>query len=613
MEKSSKRVSRYTVGIDLGTTNCVLSYIDSEDIAAGLQVLAVPQLIAAGEIAALPQLPSYIYLAGGSGDSGGLNALPWEKAAKGHLVGEYARLMGSLSPSRVISSAKSWLCSNSIDPRSACLPVAAEDSAEQLSPVLATQMILEHLRDAWNYCVAKGDKKLRLENQELIITVPASFEPMARDLTVAAATAAGLAFTLLEEPQAAFYAWLADHEDRWRKIIQPGDVVLVCDIGGGTSDFSLIIADDSDGELALQRLAVGEHTLLGGDNMDLTLAYAIAAKLQKEKGLRLTAHQINGLVHACRQAKEHFGGGAKEPFPLTVLGRGTGVVAGTISTTLSRDEWEAMLLDGFFPPCDISEGLAGAAQSGLRSMGLRYAADPAFTRHLANFLNLHSFHDAEGRPILPTLVLFNGGVAKSTAFREKLISALTSWRGAGAPEIQELAQQDSDMAVARGAAWLGHVRRSGGIRIKAGSARAFYIGVEAPMPAVPGFTLPPEALCVVNYGMEEGSEADIAAAGLALVVGEPTQFRFYASTTRQEDAVGERLSDWQDGELTELPPLQATLPNDDDGKKAGVMVPVRLRAVLTDIGTVQLWCDELKGKRSWKLEVDLRRQDEKAS
>ncbi len=613
MEKSSKRVSRYTVGIDLGTTNCVLSYIDSEEATAGLQVLAVPQLIAAGEVATLPQLPSYIYLPVGNGEGNGLHALPWEKEGKSHVVGEYARQMGSVTPSRVISSAKSWLCSSDVDPRSACLPVAAENPAEQLSPVMATQMILEHLRDAWNYCVAKGDKKLRLENQELIITVPASFEPLARDLTVAAATAAGLAFTLLEEPQAAFYAWLADHEESWRRIIQPGDVVLVCDIGGGTSDFSLIVADDSEGELALQRLAVGEHTLLGGDNMDLTLAYAIAAKLQKEKGLRLTAHQIGGLVHACRQAKEHFGGGAVEPFPLTVLGRGTGVVAGTISTTLSRNEWAAMLLEGFFPPCDITASLAGAAQSGLRGVGLRYAADPAFTRHLANFLNRHSFRDADGRPILPTLVLFNGGVAKATAFREKLVTALASWRGAGAPAIQELAQQDSDMAVARGAAWLGHVRRSGGIRIKAGSARAFYIGVEAPMPAVPGFTPPPEALCVVNYGMEEGSEADIAAAGLALVVGEPTQFRFYASTTRQQDVIGERLSDWQDGELTELPPLQATLPNGDDGKKAGAMVPVRLRAVLTDIGTVQLWCDELKGKRSWKLEVDLRQQDKKVS
>ncbi|NMA44984.1 MAG: Hsp70 family protein [Lentisphaerae bacterium] len=613
MEKSSKGASRYTVGIDLGTTNCVLSYVDGDDVSAGLQVLAIPQLIAAGEIAALPRLASYIYLPAGSGESKDLNALPWQKEASAYLVGEYARQMGSKTPSRVISSAKSWLCSSDVDPRSDCLPIAAEDPAEQLSPVMATQLILEHLRDAWNYCVAKGDKKLFLQNQELIITVPASFEPMARDLTVEAATAAGLTFSLLEEPQAAFYSWLSDHEDSWRKIIQPGDVVLVCDIGGGTSDFSLIIADDSDGELALQRLAVGEHTLLGGDNMDLTLAYAIAAKLKKEKGLSLTAHQISGLVHACRQAKEHFGGGAQEPFPLTVLGRGTGVVAGTISTTLSRDEWEAMLLEGFFPSCAIDESLAGGAQSGLRGVGLRYAADPAFTRHLANFLNLHSFRDADGRPILPTLLLFNGGVAKASAFREKLVEALADWRGAGAPKIQELAQRDSDMAVARGAAWLGHIRRSGGIRIKAGSARAFYIGVEAPMPAVPGFTPPQEALCVVNYGLEEGSEVDIAAGGLALVVGEPTQFRFYASTTRQQDAVGDRLSDWQDGELTELPPLQATLPYEDDNKKAGAMVPVRLRAVLTDIGTVQLWCDELKGKGSWKLEVDLRQQEDKES
>lgn len=610
MEKNIKKASRYCVGIDLGTTNSVLSYIDNEAGSPCLAVLPIPQIIAAGEVAALPQLPSFVYLADAATDSQGLNVLPWEKSAKALLVGEYARVLGSHTPMRVVSSAKSWLCAVGVDPRSACLPPGASDNQPRLSPVMATQAILEHVRDAWNYCMAREDKKLRLENQDLMITVPASFEPMARDLTVAAAQAAGLNFALLEEPQAAFYAWLAEHEKNWRAIIQPGDVVLICDIGGGTSDFSLIVADDSDGELALQRLAVGEHTLLGGDNMDLTLAYAVAAKLLQEKNLRLNQHQISGLVHACRQAKEHFGAGATEPFALTVLGRGTGVVAGTITTSLSREDWGKYLLDGFFPTCDIADELQGALQSGLRKQGLQYAADPAFTRQIANFLNRHSFRDAAGRPILPTLVLFNGGVAKATTFRDKLLDALRSWRGDAPGEIKELAQPESDLAVARGAAWLGYVRRQGGIRIKAGSPRTYYIGVESPMPAVPGFTPPAEALCVVKFGMEEGTEADIATQGLALVVGEPTQFRFYASTTRQNDEVGERLSDWQDSELAELPPLQVTLPNDDKEKKTGVMVPVRLRAVLTDIGTMQLWCDECHGKRSWKLEYELRQQDD---
>jgi hypothetical protein len=613
LEASRKRGSRYTVGIDLGTTNCVVTYVDSEAASAGLQLLLLPQLVAAGELAALPQLPSYIYVPGAdSAENKALHSLPWEEGAKAQVIGEYARQMASLTPSSVISSAKSWLCATGVDPRSDCLPVTAPSELEKLSPLRATQLVLEHLRDAWNYSMASDNAALRLEEQDLTITVPASFEPLARDLTVAAATAAGLNFTLLEEPQAAFYAWLASHEDSWRQTIQPGDVILVCDIGGGTSDFSLILADDSDGELALQRLAVGEHTLLGGDNMDLSLAYAVAAKLQKEQGLRLNTQQLGALVHACRQAKEHFGGGATTPFPLTVLGRGRSVVGGSISTSLSREEWAELLLEGFFPACDIDTPLASAPQSGLRGMGLRYASDPAFTRQLANFLHLHSFRDGEDRPMLPSLLLFNGGVTKAPVFREKLLAALASWRGAGAAEIQVLAQRDSDLAVAQGAAWLGHSRRSGGIRIKAGSARSFYIGVESSMPAVPGFSPPQEALCVVSYGMEEGSEADIAAAGLALVVGEPTQFRFYASTTRQEDAIGERLSDWQEGELNELPPLQATLPYEDEDKdgcdaRTGLLLPVGLRAVLTDIGTVQLWCDEIGGKqRSWKLEVDLR-------
>ena len=603
----SSKSPRYTIGIDLGTTNTVLAYVDHKSKSLVPQVLNIPQVVAPGETQALPALPSFLYLPLPGETANGLLSLPWDDAEPTAVIGTYARQRAAEAPSRVVFSSKSWLCSDRIDRHAPCLPIdtGEDENVPRISPVEAARLILEHLKHAWNHLVAQDSEALRLEHQDVVITVPASFDAVARNLTVEAAQAAGLTFTLLEEPQAAFYAWLADNDKSWRNHVGDGDSVLVCDIGGGTSDFSLIAVTGDGGDLSLQRLAVGEHTLLGGDNMDLTLAMNVSRKLATEKKLQLSSRQFTALTHACRQAKEAIGSSATEAQPLTILGRGSGLVGGTISTTLSGEELREFLLEGFFPNCPIDTQPAAMRSAGFRTMALDYAADPAFTHHLAQFLSRHSFKDSDGHPILPGLVLFNGGVTKAPLFRDRLIQILTAWRGDGTSPLV-LQQDDTDLAVARGAAWFAHIRQCGGLRIKAGSARSYYIGIASPMPSIPGFEPPVDALCVVPHGMEEGTELEIQEKGLALFIGESSDFRFFSSTTRLDDRAGQRLRDISPGMLDELPTLTVTLPADEErGEHAGTLIPVTLRAVLTDIGTLQLWCEDGSG-RKWKLEFELR-------
>lgn len=597
---------RYTIGIDLGTTNSVLSYVDHEATSLKPQVFYVEQAVAAGEFQELPALPSFIYMP--LDDEKEQCRLPWQAERPAMIVGEMARSKSAEAPIRVVYSSKSWLCNDRIDRHSNCLPASAGDADGiiRISPVMAAQAILEHLRDAWNWKMARENAENRLENQRVVITVPASFDAIARELTVEAATAAGLNFTLLEEPQAAFYAWLAEHDKNWREAVSDGDVILVCDIGGGTTDFSLIAVTGNEGELELRRMAVGKHTLLGGDNIDMTLAMHVASKLASEKNIRLSQYQFTGLMHACRRAKEAIGAGVTGAQNITILGRGAGLFANTITTSIDENDLYSVVMDGFFPKCEVDAELAQGRQSGLRTFSLDYAADPAFTHHLGNFLMKHCLKDENERPMLPEKILFNGGVTKANAFRDRIMDVLNLWRGDNGQCI-ELAQQDADMSVACGAAWYGHVSSFGGIRIKAGSARSYYVGIESPMPAVPGFEPPVDALCVVNHGMEEGTEIAIAERGMALLVGETSDFRLFTSTVRNDDAIGTRLSDWSEDELEELPPLVVKLKAEEDA--SGSLVPVSLRTVLTDIGTLQVWCDEIGGDRRWKLEFELRNNE----
>lgn len=600
--------SRYIIGIDLGTTNTAVAYQPVGEEDAAPQVLPLLQITNAGERDERPALPSFLYLPDENEVPAGSLDLPWADERQ-FSVGAFARKQSSTQPGKTISSAKSWLCASNVDRTERILPWNRQNPDRQLSPVDAAQRILEHIRDAWNHAMASEDPEAILEEQDIILTVPASFDAAARDLTVQAAERAGLRVTLLEEPQAAFYSWLQEKGNDWRDEVTAGDLVLVCDLGGGTTDFSLIEVVDEAGNLTLQRVAVGEHILLGGDNMDLTLAYSVAGKLQQERNMRLDSYQIAGLTHACREAKERLLADPETPpQKLTVLGRGSSVIGGTITTELSFDDVQNVLVDGFFPPCELSDRPQENRKAGLRTFGLSYASDPAITRHLAAFLSRHCIDQESGDVRLPTTILFNGGVTKATVLQQRIVDTIRDW--AEAHDTGVLSGNKPDLAVALGACWYGKVRRGEAIRIKAGSAHAYYVGIEASMPAVPGFTPPMEALCVVPFGMEEGTESDIDYTGLGLVVGETTEFQFFLSNTRKEDEPGAILPDTVDPELQELQPLATTLHVDEAETPPGTLVPVTLKSVLSEIGTLQVWCIEQNGSRRWKLEYELREGDD---
>jgi hypothetical protein len=614
-------LARFVVGIDLGTTNSALAYVDTgvgeeEDVRP--THLFIPQVVQPGTVEDRPLLPSYLYLPGPNELPAGSLRLPWD-AARDFAVGEFARQQGSVVPTRVVNSAKSWLCHPGIDRRAAVLPWKAPDNARRVSPLEASTLYLKHLAEAWNYKMAKDRPENRLEHQDIILTVPASFDAAARELTVEAARAAGFEnVTLLEEPQAAFYAWIDASGDKWRKQVEVGDVVLVCDVGGGTTDLTLIAVGEDAGQLVLTRVAVGDHILLGGDNMDLALAHSMAQSFAA-RNIKLDAGQMLMLWHSCRAAKERlFSDPSLASAPVTVLGRGAKVIAGTLKGELTRAEVERVLIDGFFPECAVDAEPRRQRGVGLQELGLPYASDPAVTKHLAAFLNRQREATGEtpvssqGSPVSPrsgkrkkatgglTAVLFNGGVFKAEPLRQRVVSTLAKW----GHTVKVLPNDDLDLAVARGAAYYGLVRRGRGVRIRGGAARVYYVGVETALPAVPGAPPPIKALCVVPFGMEEGTEMDVPGQEFGLVVGSPAEFRFLGSTVRRSDTVGTLVEDWE-GQIEELSPLQTTL---EAPTKEGQTVPVHLHSKMTEIGTLELWCLSRDGKQRWKLEFNVREQ-----
>jgi molecular chaperone DnaK (HSP70) len=605
--------SRFVVGIDLGTTNCALAYFDT---GAGdeppLRHLRIPQVVGQGGVEERDLLPSFLYLPGpGEQPAGSLN-LPWA-SGRDFCVGEFARAFGSQVPTRLVASAKSWLCHDGVDRRQPILPWKAPDTVRKISPLDACVAYLKHLADAWNHLIAKDVADHRLENQDIVLTVPASFDAAARELTVEAARAAGLErITLLEEPQAAFYAWIDATEDTWRDQVEVGDVVLVCDVGGGTTDLSLIAVGEESGQLVLSRVAVGEHILLGGDNMDLALAHQVAQKLQAG-GTKLDAGQMQMLWHSCRLAKETLFSNPKlESAPVTVLGRGSRVIGGTIKAELARADMEKLLVDGFFPQCPLDAVPQKQRTVGFQEIGLPYAADPAVSKHLAAFLsrNEEVLQQSSGKKrkrksAQPAVVLFNGGVFKAEALRQRMVQILNKWIKSDGG-VRDLQGADLDRAVAAGAAYYGLVRRGKGIRIRGGAARSYYIGVESSLPAVPGFPSPIKALCVVPFGMEEGTEGDVPGQEFALIVGEPVVFRFLGSTVRRNDHVGLMVEEWE-GQIDELAPIRTAL---ESAGKEGRMVPVHLHSKVTEVGTLELWCLSRDGKDRWKLEFNVREGDE---
>ena len=598
-------MSRYVVGIDLGTTNSSLAYADTREAtetqAAPIHSLPIPQVVAAGDVGDRPVLPSFLYLPSPDEFAAAALDVPWKKKAD-RVVGVFARDHGAKVPGRLIGSAKSWLSHSGVDRKSKILPFSASEEVAKVSPVEASAAYLSHLRDVWNSQVGKAADD-RLAKQDIFLTVPASFDASARELTIEAARMAGLVnVTLLEEPQAAFYAWLAERGDSWRQDVKVGDLLLVCDVGGGTTDFTLIGVTERDGDLDLTRLAVGEHILLGGDNMDLALAYAVGNTLPGGMD-GLDASQKIALTYACRNAKETlFSDAAKKAAPVAVLGRGSKVIGGAVKAELDREALGTVLLDGFFPLCAPTDQPARGRRVGLTEIGLPYAADPAVTRHLAKFLDRQagSLHASEGA-LHPSAVLFNGGVFRAQALRDRVAKILSGWAGETVPSLDS---GDLDLAVARGAAYYGLVREGKGIRIRGGVPRAYYIGIETAAPAVPGVKAPIKALCVVPMGMEEGTEADVPGPEFGLVVGEPAEFRFLGSTTRRDDQVGTVVERWGPDEMQELAPLETNLGAGDG--RDGEVVPVRLHAHVTEVGTLDLWCQSTRDEGRWKLEYEVR-------
>jgi hypothetical protein len=593
-------MAKYVIGIDLGTTNTVVASTDPARNGGRVDHFAIPQLVQAGEVRAMPTLPSSIYIPAGPELRKEALALPWN-AEPDVAVGSFARDQGAEVPSRLVSSAKSWLCHAAVDRHARILPHGAPDDVSKLSPVEAQAGILAHAAAAWNHAHAKEGKKARLEGQEILLTVPASFDAAARELTLEAARAAGMEnVTLLEEPQAAFYAWLHRLGDEWRSVLKKNDVVLVCDVGGGTTDFSLIAVGEEDGQLVLERIAVGEHLLLGGDNMDLALAHVLSWRLEG----KLDAWQSRALWHACRSAKEDlFTDPTKGDVTVAVGGRGTKLVGGLVKGSLTREDLDTIVVEGFFPRCAVTDRPAAKKRkAGFQELGLPFVADPAISRHLASFLTRHARAEDQGF-VRPRFVLFNGGVMKAAVLRERVRGLLEEWTG---EPVRELAAADLDLAVAQGAAYYGLVRKGRGIRIRGGAARSYYIGIESAMPAVPGMAAPLKALCVVPFGMEEGTEISIPDREFGLVTGESVEFRFLGSTSRKEDKPGDLLESIPE-DVQELAPIEAVLEAKDDRQEA---VPVTLKARLTEVGTLDLFCVAKDRQRAWKLEYNVRESPE---
>ncbi|WP_104041146.1 Hsp70 family protein [Vibrio hyugaensis] len=627
----TQQTPKFSVGIDLGTTHCVMSFVDTHDEDARVEVMPIPQLTAPGTVETRSQLGSFLYQPHEHEMNPQSRVLPWSSEPKA-LVGAIARNLGSKTPIRLVASAKSWLCHAGVNRRDAFLPAGSPEEVEKVSPLRATELYLEHLKGAWNHT----NPNHNLADQDVTITVPASFDPAARDLTAEAARNVGFVhLTLLEEPQAALYNWIDNSNDKWRDEVEVGDIVLVVDIGGGTTDLSLVEVTEEDGNLTLNRIAVGEHILLGGDNMDLALAYRLKMKLAQE-GKELQPWQVQAMTHACRDAKEALLNDSElQSVPIVVPSRGSKLLGATLKTELTQQEVQQTLVDGFFPQVAITDHPVQRNRGALTQMGLPYAQDAGITRHIAAFLSkqanalsasgngaeaaaqdFNPFANMPGMPgadaaqsvdfIKPTAILFNGGVLKSKLLATRLEDTINEWLiEADAEMAKRLTGVDLDLAVASGAAYYGSVRRGQGVRIRGGIASAYYVGIESAMPAIPGMAPPMEALCVAPFGMEEGSSVDVPSQEFGLIIGQPVNFQFFGSTVRRDDLAGTHLDYWAPEELEELPEIQVTLPV-SEGRREGEVVPVTLASRVTELGTLYLEAIAADNGQKWHVEFDVR-------
>jgi Hsp70 protein len=608
--------ARFSLGIDLGTSNSAVA-ADNFETDETL-IVEITQILRPNQLGEKPTLPSALYIPHPEEFPAEALKLPWSNHSESAVVGHFARDHGALIPDRLVTSAKSWLSNFHVDPRRAVLPWKSDIKEPKLSAFDCSRLYLEHLKEGFLYAERLQGREWELSEGHIVLTVPASFDEVARNLTAEAAEAAGLGkVTLLEEPQAAFYAWTAHVGSSWRSQVGSGDIILVCDIGGGTADFSLIAISGKDGNLEVERISVGEHILLGGDNMDLALAYTLQAKLEAE-GKSLDAWQFLALIHGASRAKvELFNDQSLEQAPISVPSRGSSLFAKTVSTALDRSTLEEVVLDGFFPRTKVTELPTEGRSAGLQEFGLPYASDPIVSKHLARFLtrsltnvkgseSLRSLVGAnaeEADYLRPTAVLFNGGVFNAAPIRRRVLDLLASWNED--KPVRELEGFQPDLAVAKGAALYGRNRATGkGIRIRAGTARSYYIGLESSMPAIPGFKPPIKALCIVPQGMEEGSELLIEGNEFGLMTGQPADFRFFASEVRSGDTPGQIIPN-AERELEETSRIEVTLPA-IEGLPEGQPVPVQMNPVVTELGNLELWMKHTGSDRRWKVEFQVR-------
>ena len=594
--------ARFIIGIDLGTTNCAAYYLDTEADNPQIKHLRIPQLTAPGEVGDGDLLPSFAYVPADSEFAEDALTLPWQKDGA-HLLGVLARDHGAASPGRLISSSKSWLAHAGVDRTEPILPWGGTVEHARTSPVAVAEMLLRHVAAAWDrrfgHIKDADGSPCVFADQQVVVTVPASFDETARDLTLGASRAAGCKdLTLLEEPLAAFYSWLNRHDDDWREIVGPGDTVLIVDVGGGTTDFSIVELDD---EGALHRFAVGDHLLLGGDNIDM----ALARKLEAEWGTKLDASSWSQAVQRCRAAKEILlGDKAPEQTTVTIASRGSSLIAGSRSANVTQQQLAELLEDGFYPIVDAQEPPAKRV-TGMRTMGLPYAPEPAVTRHLLDFLKLAwKVTEASGRTpvgntdqvvLRPTRILFNGGSVVPESVRNRICETVAGWfPGQAAPT--SLDGEDFSRAVAIGAAYYGRVRRGSGVRVRGGVSRSFFIEAAAEGEDA-------RLVCLMARDTLENVPVRVAA-GFQAETNKRVRFTLYSSATRLTDRPGDVIPHGDD--VTEVAPLVTVL---QFGKDENRRIAAEVETVLSETGVLEVSICSTATDHKWPLRFDLRSEE----
>lgn len=605
---------RFLVGIDLGTTNTVVAFCEiTDDLQQSkVSLFDIDQLIGPGEVVRKPLLPSFRYHPAEGQISPNDLTLPWDNQPvegdiKHLIVGEWARELGAKVEGRQVSSAKSWLSHQAVDRNSDILPWAGASDVDKVSPVIASASYLNHIRQAWNY----RNPSNKLEDQEVVVTVPASFDETARKLTLEAAQLAGLhKIVLLEEPQAVCYDWYARHQQTAADELKDLPLILVCDVGGGTTDLSLIEAKFNQDELALDRIGVGEHLMLGGDNLDLALAHLAESRFSQSK--KLNAASLTKLIQQTRKAKEQLlSSGAPDEVKITMLGSGSKLLGGTKSIGLTKQEVHQIALDGFFPLSDFSQ-TPDKRRSAVVEFGLPYVADPAVSKHVAEFLGLHQQvsyaalgQEDTSKPAIPVGILLNGGVFNSDLVTERVTQLLGNWRGA---PVTVLDNPHPDWSVALGAVAFGKARRGAQLKIGGGAARSYFLHLQEKNKMG-------KALCLLAKGTEEGHEIRLSGRRFSLTLGEPVRFNLLTSThdTLTNDAQIQNgvIVDVDPDIFAPLPPYISTLEGEGAELQANQKerVEVQLACQLTEVGTLKMECVSVDDDaKRWALEFEVRNQ-----